>query len=109
MPKRVESATKRAVPGWTGEEASLPHKSPENVTGTDSSGICSLCSPVLTRYVSDFKGMVHRGGELKRRKSINPHPTTKTSSDKMSGSEPMSLIVLGTISIAVLVYGPHLV
>jgi len=32
MPKRAESATKRAVPGWTCEEASLPHKSPEKVT-----------------------------------------------------------------------------
>ncbi len=36
--------------------------------------VFALCSPVLTRYVSDFKGMVHRGGDLRRRKSINPHP-----------------------------------
>jgi len=82
-------------------------------TGTDSSSICSLCAPVLTRYVSDFKGMVHCGGELKRRKSINPHPKCSDiihyQEGKMNGSEPLSLIVLGTISIAMLVYGLHLV
>jgi len=74
-------------------------------TGTDSSSICSLCAPVLTRYVSDFKGMVHCGGELKRRKTdiIHYHE------GKRNGSEPLSLIVLGTIPIAMLVYGLHLV
>ena len=41
---------------------------------TTSSGVCAQCDPVLSRHVSDFKSLVHRGVELKRRKSINPHP-----------------------------------
>ena len=37
-------------------------------------GVCARCKPVLCRYVDTFKGLVHQGSELKKRKHINPHP-----------------------------------
>lgn len=42
-------------------------------TSTDSV-ICSQCYPVLSRYSTMFKEMVHQGTELKKRKTINPTP-----------------------------------
>ena len=42
---------------------------------TTSDSICQQCKPVLSRYTSMFKGMVHQGSELKRKVAINPHPT----------------------------------
>ena len=49
---------------------------------TDASGepsdwnenVCKRCAPVLLKYTYTFKGMKRQGSELKRRKSINPHP-----------------------------------
>ena len=37
-------------------------------------GVCLQCSPVLSRYATTFKEMVHTGTELKKRKKINPTP-----------------------------------
>ena len=42
--------------------------------GTSSSGVCAQCDPVLSRHVSEFKGMVHTGSEYIRRKRIHPYP-----------------------------------
>ena len=39
--------------------------------GTD---VYAQCKPILLRYVDTFKGLVHVGSELKRRKNTNPHP-----------------------------------
>ena len=36
--------------------------------------VCRSCAPVLIKYSATFKGMKRQGTELKRRKSINPHP-----------------------------------
>ena len=36
--------------------------------------VCSQCAPVLSRYSDTFKGMVHQGSDLRRKKAINPHP-----------------------------------
>ncbi len=44
-------------------------------TTSSSSKICLQCKPVLSRYADTFKGMVHQGSELKRKVTINPHPT----------------------------------
>ena len=32
------------------------------------------CAPILSKYYDTFKGMKRQGSELKRRKTINPHP-----------------------------------
>jgi len=32
------------------------------------------CRPILSRYSEIFKGLTHRGSELKKRKRLNPHP-----------------------------------
>ena len=37
--------------------------------GTSISGVCAQCDPVLSRHVSEFKGMVHQGIELNRRRA----------------------------------------
>ena len=36
--------------------------------------VCKSCAPILMKYSGTFKGMKRQGTELKRRKSINPHP-----------------------------------
>ena len=36
--------------------------------------MCGQCSPVLERHAATFKGLLHQGSELKKRKRINPHP-----------------------------------
>ena len=40
----------------------------------DTSGVCPQCYPVLSRYSTTFKEMLHTGTELKKRKIINPRP-----------------------------------
>lgn len=40
----------------------------------DSVNVCVKCRPVLLRYAPIFKGLVHQGSDLKRRKRGNPHP-----------------------------------
>lgn len=42
------------------------------------SGSCPRCAPVLSRYSDTFKGLVHQGSELKRRRLINPSPKRDT-------------------------------
>ena len=42
--------------------------------GSGTSDICAQCEPVLSRHIAVFKGMVHTGSELKRRKRLNPNP-----------------------------------
>ncbi len=39
-----------------------------------SPGVCPQCYPVLSRYTTTFKEMVHSGTELKKRKKVNPSP-----------------------------------
>lgn len=46
-----------------------------SVEGSD--GVCPQCSPVLSRYATTFKEMVHTGTELKKRKKINPTPVAE--------------------------------
>ncbi len=36
--------------------------------------VCKSCAPILSKYYDTFKGMKRQGSELKRRKTINPHP-----------------------------------
>ena len=49
-------------------------KSLEGAEESTATGVCSQCSPILSRYADVFKSMVHTGTELKKRKRINPHP-----------------------------------
>ena len=35
---------------------------------------CPKCSPILSWYTDIFKGLIHQGTELKKRKRANPHP-----------------------------------
>ncbi len=50
-------------------------RSLEESSSTSSvSGVCPQCHPVLSRYSTTFKEMVHTGTELKKRKKINPSP-----------------------------------
>ena len=48
----------------------------QSTSSTDqgTSGVCPECLPVLSRYATTFKEMVHTGTELKKRKKINPTP-----------------------------------
>lgn len=39
-----------------------------------STSICPQCKPVLSRYSTTFKAMIHQGSELKKKKAINPQP-----------------------------------
>ena len=39
-----------------------------------SSRVCAKCRPILSRYSDIFKGLIHQGSELKKRKHLNPHP-----------------------------------
>ena len=80
MPKTRKERREQQRAAYLDGRASRPHshtrtlrRSLEEVP-TSSSGVCAQCDPVLSRHVSDFKGMVHRGSDLKRRKSINPNP-----------------------------------
>ena len=54
--------------------SSLEDASSTATTSTASTAICAQCKPVLSRYIEVFKGMVHQGSELKKRKTANPHP-----------------------------------
>ena len=36
--------------------------------------VCVKCRPILSHYADTFKGLVHQGSELKKRKKLNPHP-----------------------------------
>ena len=43
-------------------------------TEETTSQCCPQCQPVLSRYSETFKGLVHQGSELKKRKHQNPNP-----------------------------------
>lgn len=55
---------------------SLEEASSSSTSSTDQGGdgVCPQCFPVLSRYATTFKEMVHTGTELKKRKKINPTP-----------------------------------
>lgn len=36
--------------------------------------VCKSCAPVLQKYADTFASMKRQGSDLKKRKSINPHP-----------------------------------
>ena len=36
--------------------------------------VCVKCRLILSHYTDIFKGLIHQGSELKRRKHLNPHP-----------------------------------
>ena len=36
--------------------------------------VCPQCSPILSRYATTFKEMVHQGTDLKKRKKVDPNP-----------------------------------
>ena len=52
-------------PGPSGANSSAPGA---------SSSVCAKCRPILSRYSDIFKGLIHQGSELKKRKRLNPHP-----------------------------------
>ena len=62
------------------EDAEQPGPSGANSSGANSCGavasssVCTKCRPILSRYSGIFKGLVHQGSELKKRKRLNPHP-----------------------------------
>lgn len=39
-----------------------------------ASGVCTRCTPILSRYVEVFQGLVHQGTQLRKRKHVNPYP-----------------------------------
>ena len=43
-------------------------------TRRDFQGVCSQCRPILSKYAGTFKGLIHQGSDLKKRKHANPHP-----------------------------------
>ena len=59
---RTEVAAKSYVLGWTSPQASFTLRRSLEEVPTTSSGVCAQCDPVLSRHVSDFKSLVHRGG-----------------------------------------------
>ena len=64
---------------WTDEQGDLtriPKRSLDEASSSAStgSGIRPQCYPILSRYTTVFKEMVHQGTELKKRKKINPTP-----------------------------------
>lgn len=42
--------------------------------GESSERVCARCRPILSRYSETFKGLVHQGTELIKRKKQNPNP-----------------------------------
>ena len=42
--------------------------------GEASERVCACCRPILSRYSDTFKGLIHQGTELKKRKKQNPNP-----------------------------------
>ena len=43
------------------------------LSSSSATGVCAQCYPVLSRHADTFKGMVHQGTELKKKK-LNPYP-----------------------------------
>ena len=41
--------------------------------GTNSQQVCVQCHPILSRYSEVFRGLIHQGTELKKRKHQNPN------------------------------------
>lgn len=46
----------------------------EASSSSADTSVCPQCAPVLSRYSDTFKGLVHQGSDLKRKKAVNPHP-----------------------------------
>ena len=119
MPETRRDARERHKEVYLDGQARRPHSHTRSLRrsleeeGTSANGICAQCDPVLSRHVSDFKDMVHRGSELKRRKRINPHPKRVDIThyrDIVRQNEWLrSMIVLETTCAAALVSGWHLV
>lgn len=81
MPKTRKERRKASKDTYLAGRAKIPHRhtrvlrqSLEEAGPSSASGVCPQCDPVLSRYADTFKEMVHQGSELKRKKSINPHP-----------------------------------
>ena len=73
---------------------------------SSATGICAQCYPVLSRHADTFKGMVHQGTELKKKKKVNPYPKRPESElvhyrDVTKQNERMYLTVWATIFIVV--------
>ena len=56
------------------EEQPSPSETASARRALSSTGCCAKCRPILSRYSEIFKGLTHRGSELKKRKRLNPDP-----------------------------------
>ncbi len=56
------------------EDEPQPGQNGAGPSGASSRGVCVKCRPILSRYSDIFKGLVHQGSELKKKKHLNPHP-----------------------------------
>lgn len=54
--------------------SSLEEDAGQPRVSTAGGAVCAKCSPILGHYADTFKGLVHQGSKLKRRKQVNPHP-----------------------------------
>lgn len=79
MPKTRKEQREEFTQAYLDERARRPHSHSRTIRrsledrGTGTRGVCAQCDPVLSRHVSEFKGMVHTGSEYKRRKAIHPY------------------------------------
>ena len=55
-------------------QKSFEEEREDSSSSTSRPVACPQCYPVLSRYSTMFKGLVHQGTELKKRKKINPAP-----------------------------------
>ena len=80
MPKTRKMQREHFTQAYLEGRARRPHSHSRTIErsleeqGTTTSGVCAQCDPVLSRYVSEFKSMVHTGSEYNRRKRIHPYP-----------------------------------
>ena len=83
MPKTRKERRKASKDVYLDGRAKNPHRHTRvlrrsleeaSSSGQGVSGVCPQCDPILSRYSDTFKEMVHHGSELKRKRSINPHP-----------------------------------
>lgn len=63
-------------------QTSFEEEREDSSSSASSPVACPQCSPILSRYSAMFKGLVHQGTELKKRKKINPAP--KRSEDELT-------------------------
>lgn len=64
--------------GSLNEDGEQAGPSRPGANGAQSDGpetsVCPKCKPILSWYTDTFKGLIHQGTELKKRKHANPHP-----------------------------------